>query len=249
MGLHIYAGSLVRLFTNDWENEVQRASRERGFTYQTNYQGGEPSWPTPAKAAEHVAWMRETLVATPDVGPGAVDWRDDTNDYHTIKLHEEGRDAIAIISAHLRRPDLPMPSRMPVSAADDLAYAEAGAKGYLMDAVAPFDATLIIPGTFARISLIQDPLGEMRIVCSTALLQASLDAVKQGFWAGAVEPDVWRNRGLVYARSGGTRSADGTWLPEPEPPDSLRGNAEFAFGVYTSMLAFSQHHHAAIAMW
>jgi hypothetical protein len=249
MGLHIYSGSLVRYFTNDWENEIQRMARENGIEYRAHFADGEPKWPTREAAAEHVAWMRSTLLSSPQVSAGSIVWNDDIDLYHTIKLHQDARDAIAVVAAHLHRPDLPMPTRMPLSADDDEAYAEAGPKGYLLDAIAAFDASLVVPGTFSRVSITEDPLGEKRITCSTDRLRTTLNDLRKRFWNDQVQPSAWLDRGLVFARDNrSSKQVGGEWVEErdEEPQDSLRGNAEFAFSVYTSMLEFSDRHKTAI---
>jgi hypothetical protein len=249
MGLHIYSGSLVRYFTNDWENEIQRNARENGIEYRMHYPDGEPSWPTRKAATEHVAWIKSTLVSTPDIGPDAVSWNDEVDQYHTVKLHDEAREALAIVAAHRRRPDLPLPVKMPAIAGDDPAYAEAGPRDYLLDSIAPLEASLIVPGTFTRLSLMEDPLGSKRLTCSTGRLRTALAEVEQYFWRGGVQPAEWLRRGLVFARNASSsRQIDGQWVEErdEEPADSLRGNAEFAFGVFTSMLDFSDRHKTAI---
>jgi hypothetical protein len=249
MGLHIYSGSLVRYFTNDWENEIQRYARENGIEYQMHYADGEPKWPAREAAADHITWMKTTLSTSPGVGANALLWNDEVEPYHTIKLHDEAREAIAIISAHLQRPDLPMPSKMPAVPGEDAAYAEAGSKGYLVTAIAPLEASLVIPGSYARISMIEDPLGQKRLTCSTARLREALDSVQKRVWADGARPAEWLERGLVYARnSSSSKEIDGSWVEErdEEPENSLRENAEFAFAVLTSMLAFSDRHHCAI---
>lgn len=249
MGLHIYSGSLVRYFTNNWENEIQKLAREQGIEYEVHYSDGEPNWPTTEAAAEYVAWLRSTLLAAPEVTTESVQWRDDVDPYYTVKLHEEAREAIMIVSAHLQRPELTMPTQMPTAVEDDIAYAEAGSKGYLLESIAPFEASLIIPGTFPRISFMEDPLGYKRLTCSSARVRAALNATRQRFWNGAVEPAAWLERGLVYAyNSSSSQQVDGRWIEqrEQEPADSLKGNAEFAFAVFSSMLEFSDRYHSAI---
>ena len=246
MGLHIYSGSLVRFFTNDWENEIQRMARENGYTYQASYPDGEPNWPTRAKALEHVGWMQSLMAEDAASESETVGWLDDVEEYHTIKLHDEAREALLIVSAHLRRPELPMPTQMPKSVDDDVAFAEAAAKGYLVEAIAPFEASLFIPGTFARVSFIEDPLGTKRLTCSTERLRAALQNVKLRFWQDRVAPEEWLERGLTFARRSGAKSADGDWIMDAEPPDSLKRNAEFGFAVYSNLLAFSDRHRTAI---
>jgi hypothetical protein len=245
MGLHIYSGSLVRFYTNDWENEIQRLARENGMEYRTDYPFGKPKWPNKVHAVEHLEWMRSTLAES--LGP--LSWNDDLEEYHTIKLHHEGREAVTMVAAYLHRPDLVMPATMPANIEGDPAYAEAGAKGYLVGPIAAFEAGLVLPGDFDRLRFIESPMQEQVLICSTAFLRSALTFVAKRYWNGEVHPSDWAQRGLAYARSGGTKGPDGTWTAEAEPADSFRGNAEFAFGVYTSMLEFSERHNTAIAVW
>lgn len=250
MGLHIYSGSLVRLYTNDWENEIRRWARENGVEYQASFSGAPPVWPTPEQAKEHLLWMRSVLAE--QVGAAHVSWNDEAPEYHTLKLHQDGRDAITLVAAHLHRPDLPMPTQMPSALMDDPAYAEAGKKGYLLGPIAAFDASLILPGDFEGVQFIESPMHENVLICSKAFLRAALSFVEAKYWDDKVEPSAWVDRGLLYARgSGSTRVVDGQRIEErdEEPADSLRGNAEFAFGVYSSMLEFSDKYNTAIAVW
>jgi hypothetical protein len=192
--------------------------------------------------------MRSVLFP-PDDAPETIGWRDDVEEYHTIKLHDEAREAIMIGAAHLRRPDLPMATQMPATPDDDKALAEAGPKGYLVDAIAPFEAALIIPGGFERVSFLEDPLGDKRLTCSRERLRNALREVRRGYWNDEVEPAAWLERGLVFARGATTTtSIDGqeTEIGEIEPADSLKGNAEFAYAVFSSILDFSDRNQTAI---
>jgi hypothetical protein len=260
VGLHIYSGSLVRFFCNDWENEIQqmvrdpdfrRAMLDRGYRFnevQVAYPDGEPVWPTPEAAAAHVTRMRERIVSTIAV-PADLSWNDNVGDYRTHKLHGEGLEAIVIVAAHLHRRELPMPEQMPVRLQDDPAYAEAEAKGYFFGGVAVLSSALIVPGTFDGFVVVDDPLGAKRLTTSTKCLRGALEDLKRVYWGGHVDPLAWRERGLSFARNSGmSEKVDGTlatkWDPEPE--HSLRGNAEYAFGVFTSMLEFAEQNHAAI---
>lgn len=246
MGLHIYSGSLVRFFTNEWENEIQRVARERGFEYQAHYPDGEPNWPTREKALRHVTWMKSTIQESLETASETLRWCDDVDEYRTVKLHGEAREALLMVAAHLRRPDLPMPTQMPPTIDDDVAFAEAGEKGYLVEAIAPFEASLFIPGVFARVSFIEDPLGDKRLTCSTERLRLALQHVKRQYWHDQVSLDAWLERGLVYARGSGTTLDSGDWIADTEPQNSVRGNAEFGFAVYSSLLEFSDRHQTAI---
>lgn len=243
MGVHIYSGSLVRFYTNNWENEIQRWARESGFDYQSSYSGEAPTWPTADEAREHLAWMRSTFE------PG-VSWEDDGEDYHTIKLHQEGRDALALVAAHLHRSDLAMPTTMPADLMSDVAYAEAGSKGYLIGPIAAFDASLILPGNFDGVRFVESPLGEQVLTCSTAFLRSAMAFVSDNYFDDGVDPAAWIDRGLIYAHgSGHVDAASGEFIADEQPENSLKGNAQFAFGVYSRLLAFSREHNTAIAIW
>lgn len=243
MGVHIYSGSLVRFYTNDWENEIQRWARENGVEYQSSFSGESPSWPTVEKAKEHLAWMRSTFES-------AASWNDDETDYHTIKLHQEGRDALALVAAHLQRPDVPMATTMPDDMMSDVAYAEAGPKGYLIGPIAAFDCSLILPGDFDGVRFVESPMREKVLTCSTEFLKAAMAYVSKNYWNDCVDPKAWIERGLVHARESGFVDVEsGGFVAEKEPENSLKGNAEFAFGVYSSVLTFSDSHNTAIAIW
>ncbi len=251
MGTHIYSGSLVRYYTNEWENEIQRVARENGHTYKTSWEGEEPNWPTRDEAVTRLGRMRSDLLHSLALNRQSVLWRDDIADYHTIKLHAEAREAIKIAAAHLHRPDLPFPKRMPRDPGLDPAYAEAADKGYLIGPIAAFDCALIVHGDFGGVRFVTSPIDERVLLCSIEFLRAALNFVATGFWNDATKPKEWRERGLIFARdSGSISAADGlTEQWDEEPEESLRGNAEFAFGVYSEIVEFADAHETAIAIW
>ena len=198
----------------------------------------------------HLDWIRSKLLISADNVEREIFWNEDVQEYITFKLHDEAREAIAIVAAHLHRPDLNMLDRMPDDPMHDVAYSEAGSKGYLLDAIVPFKLSLIIPGNFTKVSMFDDPLGDKRLTCSTARLRNILGRLEKEYWGGAVHPSAWLEGGLVFARDAVSYKQIGDqWMEErePEPPDSLRGNAEFGFAVYTEMLGFSERHGAAVA--
>jgi hypothetical protein len=252
MGTHIYSGSLVRFFTNEWENEIQRWARENGHGYRPSWWSGkEPKWPTREEAATRLGRMRSEVIQKFHLEPETALWRDNVAEYHTIKLHAEGREAIKIVTAHLHRPDLPFPTKMPQDPELDPAYAEAGKKGYLIGPIAAFDCSLIVPGNFGGVGFVTSPMNEQVLLCSIGFLRAALDYVATGYWKGAAKPQQWRKRGLIFSRDSGSMSKASWWKfkRDAEPKGSLKGNAEFAFGVYSEMVAFADTHGTAIAIW
>ena len=253
MGVHIYTGSLVRFYTNNWENEIQRIARENGHSYRTKWEGEvEPKWPSPELAAQRLDDLQAAITRDLKLTPGSVLWRDDIPDYHTTKLHAEGREAIKLVAAHFQRPDLPFPARMPRNCDEDPAYMEAAAKGYLIGPIAAFDCSLIVHAPFDGVMWVRSPLGELVLTCSVEFLSAALHFVSEGFWNGETKSEEWRRRGLVFARDSGRLQFQGNVIEtswDEEPAESLKGNAEFAFGVYTDILDFACKNKTAIAIW
>jgi hypothetical protein len=248
LGLHIYTGSLVRFFTNDWENEIQKMSRHNGIEYRTHYANGEPKWSTRPEAESFVTWLRGTFAAKRGVAPDQLLWTDDASDYQTFKLHDEGREAIAILSAYQFRPDLTLPKRMPAEPYDDPAVTDAQLQGYMFEALLPFDAELLIPGTFEDVSFVQDALGRKRLCCSTQRLRLALQRIRSQAFGNEPDFPTWLAEGLCYARGSGEVLPDGTMKKEIEPEGSLARNAMFGFAVYSTILDFSDRHGAAIVV-
>ena len=73
MGVHIYSGSLIRFYTNDWENEIQRTARENGYSYNTVWPDGRgPCWPSPDIAAQRLAVLHASLIEELNLPPESV---------------------------------------------------------------------------------------------------------------------------------------------------------------------------------
>ena len=248
MGLHIYSGSLVRFFTNDWENEIEKLARLNGWKYTMHYPDGEPEWPSVEDAEDFSRWLANLILGQEGTRNDQLQWKDDLIDYHTFKLHDEGRESMAIISAHEFRPELPLPGNMPDEPYADQAVDEASAGKYSLDALLPFDAELLLPGEFSYVSFVEDPLHRRRLCCSTSRLRKALKKIEAGTFGGQIDVEGWLRNGLVYARNAGKVADDGTLVKEPEPQDSLLRNAMFGFAVYSSILDFSDRYGSAIVV-
>lgn len=246
MGLHIYSGSLVRFFTNDWENEIKKLSRLNGWKYTMHYPDGEPNWPSVADVEDFSRWLSDLILRQVDTTPDQLQWKDNQFDYHTFKLHDEAREAMTIVSAHEFRPELVLSRQMPDEPYADQAIDEASARNYSVDALLPFDAELLLPGEFAYVSFVEDPLNRRRLCCSTARLRKALERIEAGTFGGKIDIESWLRNGLCYSRNAGRVADDGTFVKEPEPQDSLLRNAMFGFAVYASILEFSDRNGAAI---
>jgi hypothetical protein len=244
MGLHIYAGPLCRYFSNDWENEIAQWARANGHNYKDQYgDDGEPSWPTPADAVAQSARLRDTIAATLKISDPDPLWIEEVGEYVTVKLHEESRWALGMVSASLWRPDLVRSTKMPPDPYLDAAYAEAHTQDYKWEAIAPFEASLIVPGRSDILTVVEDPLGQSRLVCATNVVRRALDKLKTEFWGGKVAPNVWLSRGLAWGLNARSEELiDGEWVvaPEPQPSDAVKGNAEFGYAVLDYMLNYSE---------
>jgi hypothetical protein len=223
-------------------------ARLNGFNYVARYEDGEPKWSTMPEAEAYVTWLMGTFSSKPGFALEPSRWTDQTSEYLTFNLHLEGREAIATLSAYQFRPDLALPTRMPTKPYDDPAVREAQSQGYMFEASLPFDAELLIPGTFEDVSFVQDALGRKRLCCSTQRLRSALQRVRSKAFGNEIDVAKWLADGLCYARSSSEVLADGTMKKESEPDGSLARNAMFGFAVYASILDFSDHHGTAIVV-
>jgi len=125
MAFDVYVGTITRFYRRDWENVVQRMSREQGTHYTMIYAGGEPEPPPPAEEIRQAVagWCEALSRGLEPHGYGPVIWNEDDNQpYFTARPARDGYSALLVWAAHAEHPDLPVPVEVPESWADDPAY-------------------------------------------------------------------------------------------------------------------------------
>jgi hypothetical protein len=133
MAFDVYVGTMTRFYRREWENVVQKMARQQGTQYRMIFAGGEPDPPPPADEIRQAvaAWcdgLSRGLVAH---GQGPLTWNEgDEQPYFTGRPAWEGYSALLVWSAHDEHPDLPVPTTVPHSWADDPAFERSTAKEF-----------------------------------------------------------------------------------------------------------------------
>src|SRR6185295_17613013 len=115
MALDIYVGSLVRFYTDDWENVVQREAREQGIQYSRIAPGGPSTPPARGEVEPAIAAWRDALnqglgnnLSLPLVWSEAAD-----SPYFTDRPGYSGYSGLMLWAAYADRPELPRPDQLP----------------------------------------------------------------------------------------------------------------------------------------
>jgi len=125
MAFDVYVGTLTRFYRREWENVVQRMSREQGMQYKMIYAGGEPEPPAPADDIRQavIGWRSALSEGLKPHGFGPVTWDEgDSVPYFTDRPGWEGYGGLLVWAAHDEHPEMPVPMHLPESWVDDPAY-------------------------------------------------------------------------------------------------------------------------------
>lgn len=258
MGLDVYAGTLVRFYSRDWERAVQRFAREQGLNYSEVYTDGiVPDWPDKKQAVEMVSGFRDRLQ---DQFGGEISdvasWSEEECSYDTDKIDYNGRNSLVFLAAYLNRPELTLPDMLPADLDADQAYSEAVNQKYYTGAMSILECGVFLPSQRTGLFITENPMGVEQVVTTTQSLRWALDWLSDKVWSGDTKPEEWRKRGLTTGGGKVLKQARGLlpWrkkfveIEEPPVPNTLKHNAEFGFGVLTAMLAFSDQYNVPILM-
>ena len=219
MGLDLYAGTLTRYYSDDWETAWARRAREASIQSMTVRvdEGGahqaERGDPDEVRRAV-LAWreaLNEAILDAP--GSPRLDWDEGAQrPYFTDKPDWEGYAALMLHAAHAIRPDIGRPEEVPENWREDEAYrASTGENldgspcGYVM---AP---ELWLPGDFLFLFGCNELRGQHVVVGSTEALLSNLHGLNERtFRAGPETAARWlsgdvaeaENRFEAHARHG-----------------------------------------------
>ena len=247
MSLDIYAGSLAKYYSRDFETPQARFARENGIDYQLVYAGEAPAWPSVNSATAIIDGFCNNIASHTE-GKARADWDDDVSDYFAEQLFEEARNALVLLAAYQNREDLVLPSKMPRDFDKDLAYSEAVEKAYYIGPMATFESALWLPIEDELLFMIDDPMGWKIVVNTHGNLEKALSALAAEVWSDKTDVAGWFERGPAPGR-GATMQKRKFRLPwqsehvkkqEEEPDGSLLWNAEYAFSVFTKALDFAR---------
>jgi hypothetical protein len=200
--IDLYAGSLSRYCSGQWETSGASRMRAMGMPMITTYgapagelseavaaaQGSTPvprsvgrsPWVSPEAASEMVmSWLAS--INAKGYEP-AVTLNEAHDQFWTEQFPPRVRDALIVFTSHLHRPDIPMPAALAHAPADYPAYAEASQRGYYMGPIAVFEATLFLPTTWNVIFPSTDPLGRWAGITTTSTLRSRLVELNAHRW-------------------------------------------------------------------
>lgn len=258
MGLDVYAGTLGRFYSRDWERAVQRLARKEGWKYSEVYVDGIiPDWPDKENAISMVSEFRDRIR---DQVAGEIadiaSWSEDECPYETDKIDYDGRNSLVFLAAYLNRPELKLPDKLPADLDADQAYSEAVEQEYYLGAMAILECGMFLPSQESKLFMIENPMGAKQVVTTTESLRGALERLSEKVWSGDTKPEKWRKRGLTPIGGKIFMQVRGLlpWtkkiveIKEPPVPSRLKHDAEFGFGVLTAMLAFSDQYNVPIMM-
>lgn len=250
MGLDLYAGSLSRYHSADWEIEAVRAMRAMGVGSEVRYTDGPPVRPSKDTAGAMVAlWRRNLELKYAHIIKQGLKWVEiDSMPYFARKSDYDGRRALILAGAYAEHPELTRPTQLPSTYDEDPAYAEIS-KDYTGSIVSILECHMFLPSTENFLIAEPDAIGVMRYTTSTANLAGALRTVNQAHWrADDARIEAWDKRGALTQRVVTIKDGKATKVEEIlRPEDSFVHAAQFGFGIYNTALRFSRLHNLPIA--
>ena len=253
MALDLYAGSLAKYYSRDWETPIARLARENGWSYQTAYSGDVPDWldrqAAQLKVSAFIANLEERSRRS---NGGSVNWNDNIEHWIALQLHRQCLDALILVAAYLKRTDLVRPMSLPKSVEADPAYAEAAAGGYYNGILAILEAQMFIPAESHLFAIMKDPMGWDLAVTTTRNLRDALAMLNKKNWNSNAQVETWLDRGPPeWGASLKERSIRIPWKSEFKQSPvvetvNLMHCAEYGFAVFSSLLNFAEEHKVAI---
>lgn len=150
MAFDIYAGTITRFFTRDWENVVQRQARLDGTEYRMIYAGGEEAPPPAEEVASTVQAWRDAInrsLAQHSLGP--IEWSESGDQpYFTDRPGWEGYSALQLWAAYAERPDRQAPYALPETWAVDKVWQSVVDDEKNIHFRTILQATIWLPGDF-----------------------------------------------------------------------------------------------------
>ena len=224
MGLDIYVGGLSRYYTGNWETVMQRLGRQACHDVIVAREVELNADPTEAFEAV-VDWRDSLCRVINDAGGNCLVWDEEAGSpYFTDKIGWPAFSALALAAAYCDNPSAEPPEGFSAEWRQDPIYAAAVADGsgtsfpHLL-----CDPEFWLPGNFMPVRC-PDPLGDRRVVSSTAGLISDLLTLNANTWEA-------------------TPQLANSWsLEAPEDDAPLDALARFGFAVLLSLALKSDDH-------
>jgi hypothetical protein len=244
VGLDVYAGTMTRYLTGDWELATEKAAREMGLELQVERLNEPEDVVTdPEEVRAAVLEWREALADTLEL---PLAWsEDDDMPYFTDKPDWSGYGALLLFAAHQEHPEIPLPQELPPEPFDHplfKAVTGSAKRGLLPRRKEPeqppryaslYGTELWLPVDTEAVWTAPFLNGEMVTTGSTQALHADLNDLVRRLGASPEELDEWRRSGGV-GEVIGTVEIDGRTF-EQLAPGSVDELARFALAVFVEL--------------
>jgi len=194
MSLDIYAGTLTRFYTEDWENPGQRSAREKGVeTQPVSPQAGEDDDEPPQTEAEIreavESWQAALSNALEEYLPEPLKW-DESPDkpYFTDRPGWEAYAALLLWAAYDEHPELQRPTEIPEQGwTEDPAYLAAVERESGTAYRQILQPELWLPGDFPFCFEAPDVTQQATLIGSTVDLARDLEALNEATFQATLE--------------------------------------------------------------
>jgi uncharacterized protein YozE (UPF0346 family) len=175
MALDVYVGGFARYYSREWENVVQKWSRESGQEYKLISPGGSqelPDWDEVAEATE--LWRESINKGLGQNLSAPILWSESRQTpYFTDRPGYEGYGALVLLAAYAELGMAP-PEKYKEKWFDDKVYQEASIPKQGQKYRAIVSGSLWLPGDFMFSFNLEDLTGEKAHICSNSALHEAL---------------------------------------------------------------------------
>jgi hypothetical protein len=249
MGLDLYAGTLVRYHTGEWETEAQRTGREAGVQVQIAYPEGAPKKLSKFTAAPRIWWWRQRVQRKyRQIIRQQLNWpAADSTPYFARKPDHDGLAALILAAAHAEFSEFELPTGLPASLESAPAY-RAASEHYLQSQISVLECQMFLPSPDNFILSELDACGVRRFITSTGNLAAALQSFNEAHWrADESQIAEWATRsGLsryVFVVERGEIVREENVDAQANP---FAYAAQFAFALYSEAVMFSRKYSVPI---
>jgi hypothetical protein len=242
MSLDLYAGTLTRFYTDDWENPGQRMAREQGVEYQpdalepdalepdTLEEDEEEDGPPPTEAEIRDAvkgWQSALSEALEEYLPEPVHWDESPEKpYFTERTGWEPYAALLLWAAYTEHPELPRPTEIPDQGwSEDPAYLTAIESDSGTAYRQILQPELWLPGDFPFCFEAPNVTQHPTLIGSTLDLERDLEALNEATFQATPE-----------------ELASFLTAEEIEAEDELEAAAKYALAVFLTMAKNANEH-------